>query len=169
MKKVILFIFLLGTAWQLHAQRKPMESSLLIGYKKYFADAPLGMVQLGYTGFFEHEGLDHFTRRSRFMANALFNPMRKFYGMQIGASYSYLFAGGFTINVIRQVPLVERTWQANLNPFVGLDFWFCSFHIGYNLQVELHPPLTPPPPAIGRLNYTLNIYWPLKRNKGMYR
>lgn len=170
MKKVLLLLLLCaGTVFHSHAQRKPMESSLLIGYQKYFPVYPLGMFQLGYTGFFEHESLTHFTRRSRFTANTMINPIRNMYGIQVGGSYSYLFAAGFNFNLIREFPLVERTWQGNLNPFVGLDFWFFSFHVGYNIQLELNPPLASPPPPIGRLNFTLNLYIPLKRNKGMYR
>lgn len=170
MKKTILLIcFFISLVQFSNAQRKPMESGLLIGYQKYFPVYPLGMFQVGYTGFFEHEGLTHFTRRTRFTANAMFNPMRKLYGLQVGGSYSYLFAAGFNLNVIRQVPLVERTWQANLNPFVGLDFWVFSFHVGYNFQIELNPPLAAPPPPMGRLNFTLNAYFPINRNKRMYR
>lgn len=170
MKKVLLlFVLLTALAFQSEAQRKPMESSLLVGYQKYFPVYPLGMFQLGYTGFFEHEGLTHFTRRTRFTANAMFNPMRSMYGLQVGGSYSYLFAAGFNFNLMREFPLVERTWLGNLNPFVGLDFWFFSFHVGYNVQIELNPPLAAPPPSVGRLNFTLNAYIPLRRNKSMYR
>ncbi|MBI1183537.1 hypothetical protein GC194_04665 [bacterium] len=172
MKKYLTLVLLYFALAQVGlAQRKPMESSLLLGYQKYFGNAlsNTGFLNLGYTAFFEHESMYHYTRRSRFAASALLNPFSNLYGLQIGGSFSYVIAAGFNANVIRQVPLVERTWQANLNPFVGLDFWFMSFHVGYNFQAELHPPLSPAPPAISRLNYTLNIYWPLKRNKKMYR
>jgi len=99
----------------------------------------------------------------------LLNPTAHLYGLQVGGSYSYVAAIGFNANVIREFPLKDGSWKLNLNPFVGLDFWFMSFHIGYNLQAELQSPFTPPGPPLGKLNYTFNIYWPLKRNKRMYR
>jgi hypothetical protein len=153
------------------AQKPPGEPSLLLGYQRYFRDVlgPVGFANLGYTRFFEHGSLYRFNRYSRFAASALINPVRSLYGLQISGSYSYIITGGVHVNVIRQVPFIVRTWQGNIEPFLGIDIWFLSFHIGYNLQVELHPPLTPPPPAIGRISYTLNAYWPLKRNKSMYR
>ncbi|MBI3141276.1 MAG: hypothetical protein HYZ16_00460 [Bacteroidetes bacterium] len=167
---IALAISMMGQAAGL-AQKPPGEPSLLLGYQRYFRDVlgPVGFANLGYTRFFEHGSLYRFNRYSRFAASALINPVRSLYGLQISGSYSYIITGGVHVNVIRQVPFIVRTWQGNIEPFLGIDIWFLSFHIGYNLQVELHPPLTPPPPAIGRISYTLNAYWPLKRNKSMYR
>lgn len=151
------------------AQRKPMEPSLLVGYQRYFQDSTMGFLNIGYSGFFEHESLYHFTKRSRFSASALVNPWTNVYGLQVGGSYSYVATGGVNMNIMRQVPLSDRLWRINVNPFVGIDIWFLSFHIGYNLQIELQPPLAPEPPPLGKLNYTVNAYLPLKRNKRMYR
>ena len=165
MKKLLLFscLALLLTS-ALYGQRKEMESGLLLGYERY----TFGFVNVGYSALFEHESLYRFTRRSRFAASALFNPGRSLYGLQVGGSYSYLFSAGMHLNIIKNIPL-WRSWQVNINPRVGLDFWWASLEVGYNFQVELQPPLTPPAPPLGRFNLTANIYWPLKRNKRMYR
>lgn len=146
----------------------PMESALLIGYSHYFMNIPTHFVNLGYSGFFEHESLSANTRRSRFNANLLLAPWQSLYGIQVGGSYSYVGAIGAQVNMIRVMPFT-RSWRANISPFVGLDFWFASIQLGYNLQIELQPPLTPPPPPIGRLHLNINIYWPINRNKRMYR
>lgn len=166
-KSLLAFLFLL-VGLQGFSQRKPMESSLLLGYQRYFIGVPLGFGNIGYTAFFENESLYRFTTRSRFSSNLLFNPKVSLYGLNVSASYSYVLAGGLNMTMIRQFPIVQ-SWRLMINPFVGLDFWFVSLHVGYNLQVELHPPLSPPPPPIARLNYTLNFYIPIKKNKRMYR
>ena len=165
MKKAFLSLcFVLSLVHFTDAQRKEMESGLLIGYERY----TFGFANIGYSAIFEHESLYRFTRRSRFAASTLFNPTRSLYGLQIGGSYSYLFSAGMHINIIKNIPL-WRSWMVNINPRVGLDFWWASLEVGYNFQVELQPPLTPPSPPLGRFNFTANIYWPLKRNKRMYR
>lgn len=169
MKKLLVCILFGILAINGMAQRKPMESSLLVGYQRYFLDSSMGFLNIGYTGFFEHESLYHFTKRSRFNASALINPFTNTYGLQVGGSYSYVATGGVNMNVLRTVPLSDRLWRVNINPFVGIDIWFLSFHIGYNLQLELQPPLTPEPPPLSKFSYTINAYWPLKRNKQMYR
>jgi hypothetical protein len=185
MKKVLFLLLAFLAAANIYAQRKPMEPSLILGYQRYFKgtstitdsfgnEVPFpvpyaGFLNIGYSGFFELESNYAFTRRARFNASALINPFRNMYGLQMGGSYSYVLAGGFKANVIRQIPFMERTWMVNLTPQIGLDIWFMSFMMGYNLQLELSPYNAPPPPPLGRITYELNIYWPLKRNKRMYR
>ena len=169
MRKLAFTIFLGLLVFHSTAQRKPMESALLIGYQRYFNDSSMGFLNLGYSGFFEHESLYHFTKRSRFNASALINPFTNVYSLQVGGSYSYVATGGVNMNLMRQLPLGDRLWRINVNPFVGIDIWVFSFHIGYNLQIELQYPGAPDPPPLGKLNYSLNAYWPLKRNKNMYR
>ena len=183
MKKVLFLLLAFSAAANLYAQRKPMEPSLILGYQRYMKgtstitdslgnevaiNVPFtGFLNIGYTGFFEFESNYAFTKQARFNASALLNPVKSQYGLQVGGSYSYVLAGGFKANVIREFPLAERTWMANLTPQVGIDIWFMSFMMGYNMQLELSPFNAPPP--LGRFTYELNIYWPLKRNKIMYR
>lgn len=185
MHKILLTFIISFFAAECFAQRLPMEPSLIVGYQHFFKGnmeltdtlgnpytvdvAPRGFLNLGYSAFFEKESNYAFTRRVRFNASALLNPFQKQYGLQLGGSYSYVIAGGFNVNVIRQIPLVERTWMINLTPQVGIDIWFMSFMIGYNLQAYLQPFNAPPPPPLSKWTYTLNAYWPLKRNKKMYR
>ncbi|MFY0675396.1 MAG: hypothetical protein JXQ87_18515 [Bacteroidia bacterium] len=185
MKKALFLLLAFSFAANVYAQRKPMEPSLIVGYQRFMKGtsnitdslgnevtinvASAGFFNIGYSGFFELESNYAFTRRARFNASALLNPVRSQYGLQVGGSYSYVLAGGFKANIIREFPLVERTWMVNLTPQIGLDIWFMSFMMGYNLQLELSPFNAPPPPPLGRLTYELNIYWPLKRNKRMYR
>lgn len=171
MKKILLFCIILGAALPAMSQKVTNESSLLLGYQRYFKDtmSSLGMINVGYTLFSEHESLYRFTRRSRFTASALLNPGKKQYGLQVSGSYSYLLAVGFSANVTREIPFVEKNWALRLSPFVGLDFWFLSFHIGYNLTSYAFPALAEPVLTTKPWNYTLNAYIPLKRNKNMYR
>lgn len=169
MKKSSLLIgILLLCCLGVSAQRMAREPSLLIGYQRYFPGEPLGFGELGYSLFFEDENIHRLTRRARFSANALLNPNANLYGLQIGGSYSYVVAAGMNLATVRNFP-ITRSWRLMVNPFVGLDIWFFTFHIGYNLQLELDAPTAPPPPPLGRVNYSLKVYIPLVKNKQMYR
>ena len=145
-----------------------MESSLLLGYERYFLGVPAGFGRIGYTAFFESESLYRFTRRARFFASAMVNTKRALYGFEFGGSYSYVVTGGVKMAMVRNLPLTQ-TWRFLVNPFIGIDIWFASLHIGYNLQAESKPRLALPPPAVGRLSYSINVYIPLRKNKEMYR
>ncbi|MCB0736348.1 MAG: hypothetical protein KDC92_02460 [Bacteroidetes bacterium] len=168
MKRASLLLIFLGIFSISEAQKLPNESSISLGYERFMFGEPKGFASLGYTALFESESIYRFTHRARFFSNVLLNFNQDLYGIQAGGSYSYFFAGGAKLGMIRTLPN-DTSWRFIVNPFVGVDFWIGSLTIGYNLQAESKPRNAAPLSPLGHWNYQINFYIPIKPNRKIYR